>query len=315
MRSQAASQLSTGPAHAIGVPCTKTRSPVKTVRASGTYTTESLCVCAGPRSVDLDVPATHRERQRACERPIRLAAVDLAELEVAEGVVGELPEVVVVGVLQRVELRRREVVHLLGRRHRGVDLGSVGDELVAVAVVAVGVRVDERVDRPRARDRAHGVEHLPGQTQVEQRVHEQRGAVAGDEARVAVAPGAARLQVGPEAVGELVQPLREVRAHGTPAPLRDHSASLASSAPWASASSFSHATSGSTRPKPTNVPKPQSVPGMTRSRPTTSAKRPMRCATSSGCSTKLVFVSMTPGHEHLVVGELSRPSIVCPLVS
>src|SRR5437762_8181850 len=61
-----------------------------------------------------------------------------------------------------------------------------------------------------------------------------------------------------------------------------HSCRLASAAPWASASSFAQAICRWTRP-----PRPQSVEAMTRSRPTRSAKRRIRSATSSGCSTKL----------------------------
>ena len=52
-----------------------------------------------------------------------------------------------------------------------------------------------------------------------------------------------------------------------------------------------------------NVPKPQSVPAMTFSLPTTLAKRTMRSATRSGCSTKLVTVSITPGIRTLPSGK------------
>ena len=66
-------------------------------------------------------------------------------------------------------------------------------------------------------------------------------------------------------------------------PAQPHSRRLASAAPAASASSFAHAICGCTRP-----PRPQSVEAMTRSRPTRSAKRRIRSATSSGCSTTFV---------------------------
>ena len=46
--SQAATQLSTGPAHSTGWPSTNRMSPVKTVRSSGTWTSTSPRVCAGP---------------------------------------------------------------------------------------------------------------------------------------------------------------------------------------------------------------------------------------------------------------------------
>src|SRR5262249_10692016 len=77
----------------------------------------------------------------------------------------------------------------------------------------------------------------------------------------------------------------------------------ASRAPSVSAASLAQTISGSTwgfeRAK---VPKPQSDPAMTRSRPTTSAYRTIRCATSSGCSMKFVVESRTPGIKILSSG-------------
>ena len=74
---------------------------------------------------------------------------------------------------------------------------------------------------------------------------------------------------------------------------------VASAAPATSASSLAQAICGWTRP-----PRPQSVEAMTRSRPTRLAKRRMRSATSSGCSTTLVAWLTTPGQDQLVVGQL-----------
>src|ERR1700752_2024539 len=67
-------------------------------------------------------------------------------------------------------------------------------------------------------------------------------------------------------------------------------------APSASADSFAQTTDGATALL-TNakVAKPQSAPAITRSRPTMSAYWQIRCATSRGCSTKLVVEPMTPG--------------------
>src|ERR1700720_3664480 len=62
-----------------------------------------------------------------------------------------------------------------------------------------------------------------------------------------------------------------------------HSLRLASAAPCTNASSLAQAICGWIRP-----PRPQSVEAMTRSRPTRSAKRRIRSATNSGCSTTLV---------------------------
>ncbi len=51
------------------------------------------------------------------------------------------------------------------------------------------------------------------------------------------------------------------------------------------AASFAQAACGSTVLEVANVASPQSVPASTFSRPTSWAYRPIRCATSSGCST------------------------------
>lgn len=45
---------------------------------------------------------------------------------------------------------------------------------------------------------------------------------------------------------------------------------------------------------PANVAKPQSLPAIMFSRPTARAKRSIRCATSSGCSTSTVVCEITP---------------------
>ena len=67
------------------------------------------------------------------------------------------------------------------------------------------------------------------------------------------------------------------------------------SAPSRMERSFAQTTSSATRPQPAAVSKPQSVPASTRvGSPTTCATRSMRSATTSGCSTKLVSVSITP---------------------
>ena len=70
-----------------------------------------------------------------------------------------------------------------------------------------------------------------------------------------------------------------------PPRLQFHNRRVAISAPSVSALSLAHATSGWTSSPARAVAKPQSVPAMTFSRPTTLAKRSMRSATSSGCST------------------------------
>src|SRR5207245_7623109 len=84
---------------------------------------------------------------------------------------------------------------------------------------------------------------------------------------------------------------RQVRAM----PSTYHSCCDAMRAPAAIDAILAHAICGSTAEEPAIVPKPQSVPAITFSRPTTPATLQIRCATSSGCSMKLVTESITPG--------------------
>lgn len=59
--------------------------------------------------------------------------------------------------------------------------------------------------------------------------------------------------------------------------------------------SFAQTTSSATRPQPAEVSNPQSVPARTRDgSPTTATTLSIRSATTSGCSTKFVKLSMTP---------------------
>ena len=66
--------------------------------------------------------------------------------------------------------------------------------------------------------RPHGVEHLAGEPQVEERVDQQPGAAARDQPGVGPAPPAVGLQVGPDPVGDLVETLgvRHVRGRASP---------------------------------------------------------------------------------------------------
>src|SRR5262245_7396203 len=85
-----------------------------------------------------------------------------------------------------------------------------------------------------------------------------------------------------------------------------HSRRDAMSAPWRTDLSFAQTTSSATHSRPANVPKPQSVPAMTRSRsPTAATASSIRRATTSGCSTKLVVVSITPGMRIISGGSLN----------
>src|SRR5262249_79767 len=86
---------------------------------------------------------------------------------------------------------------------------------------------------------------------------------------------------------------------------RPHSSRVAIFAPSTSEASFAHMMVGWTRCANGLWAKPQSVPPMTFSRPTISARRTMRCATSSGCSTILVAWLMTPGISTLPGGSFT----------
>src|SRR5262245_2006732 len=74
-----------------------------------------------------------------------------------------------------------------------------------------------------------------------------------------------------------------------------HNSLLARTAPSTNALSLAHWIDGWTLALKGPCEKPQSVPAITFSRPTSLASRTMRCATSSGCSIKLVAWVTTPG--------------------
>jgi hypothetical protein len=194
-------------------------SPVNTTPASGTWTIASPVVCAGPTSsrrtsrADAQVePAVERRRGRA-----QLDALEGERAEDVAHVAAELgPEV---RGLERGERLRRCLGHLGGGGRGGVELRGGRQELVAEAVVAVGVRVHRGVDRVAVGDRPHRVEHRARQVEVEQRVDEQRRAAGGDQPRVAPAPPAVGLVVRVEAVGQLVQALPVLDVHGRSVPV------------------------------------------------------------------------------------------------
>ncbi len=78
-------------------------------------------------------------------------------------------------------------------------------------------------------------------------------------------------------------------------PVLEQSLSRQRRAPLRMVLNFAHTTSSATRPQPAEVSNPQSVPASTRvGSPTTVATRSSLSATTSGCSTKLVNVSITP---------------------
>ena len=84
--------------------------------------------------------------------------------------------------------------HLVGRCSGGDDL-RLGHQLVAVAVVGVGVSVDQLVEPARGHGlrTAHAGEHRTRQFEIEQGVHQQALVAVHDEPRVAPTPAAIRL--------------------------------------------------------------------------------------------------------------------------
>ena len=155
-------------------------------------------VPSGVRGADLDQVdplVANRERELSREGPRYGRQLDVAEVEGPE----DLPEegarlAELIGVVEhRCHHLRRDLRELLGGR-LGRDDGGVSHELVPVAVVSIGVRIHERVDRTSCRRCiAHGLEHLGGELQVEERVDEQGLAAVRDQPGVAPAPGAVRL--------------------------------------------------------------------------------------------------------------------------
>src|SRR5580704_14946503 len=86
-----------------------------------------------------------------------------------------------------------------------------------------------------------------------------------------------------------------------------HSCLVARSAPWRNALNFSHTTVGCTSVRYKACEEnPQSAAAMTFSRPTSLAKRTIRSAISSGCSTMLLACVIMPGASTLPSGILMR---------
>ena len=133
---------------------------------------EQVALGVGRPDLDqLDLAAGHVEGQTALERPRRRGRFDALEVEVAEEAAEQVTDLAG-RARQPGEQGRRHLGHLLGRGLGGDDLGP-GDELVAVAVVTVGVGVDDGFDRRARRPLGERLEHLRRQHEVEQRVDEQ----------------------------------------------------------------------------------------------------------------------------------------------
>ena len=119
----------------------------------------------------LDETTTHLDVETVVESARRRCEFDAGEVERSE----ERPEQFTHFPGCIVERRHHGcgyLVHLCRCCARSDDLG-LGDELVAVAVVAVGVCVEQCADGCTCRERRQGVEHALCECEVEQCVDEQ----------------------------------------------------------------------------------------------------------------------------------------------
>ena len=148
IRSQAAIQFPNGPAHTTGVPPLKRMSPVNTVSRSGSSTITSPWVWAGPTSTRSSSSRTDRDAREPVN--VRVGgpgstssnrnAPKMREMNSpADPIAGAFSSI-------RASIDAGDLVHLAGRCLGGDDLVGA-DGCVAVAVVAVGVGVDDRGDR------------------------------------------------------------------------------------------------------------------------------------------------------------------------
>jgi hypothetical protein len=92
------------------------------------------------------------------------------------------------------------VLHRFGRAGGGDDLAAF-DTAIAVAVIAVVMRVDERADLCAA-DLPEAVKHGDSVRRVEHGVDQQRLAAIGHQPRVGKSPAAVGLEIGEGAVAE-----------------------------------------------------------------------------------------------------------------
>jgi len=173
--SQAAIQLATGPAQTIGVPSMNRMSPGEDhalLRQPHDH------VALGVRWAHLeqhDLLGPDAQAQLAVEGLGGRRVRDASEVERREHLGQKAPAWSERRrILHRARHRLgRELVHLSGACPRRDD-ARAREERIAVAVVAVGVGVDQRPDALRRGNRgAHRVEHLPRQSQVEERVDQQ----------------------------------------------------------------------------------------------------------------------------------------------
>ena len=167
--------------------------------------------------MQLDLNPRNVQTQMPTERASGWGQLDVIESEGTEtlsGIGGEHRVPQVTGD-HGVQERRGDVLHLGGSGRRRNDLGP-NHQLVAKAVIAVGMGVDHGADG-RCRDNpGHLGEHGGGQPDIKQRVDQQRTAIPHHQTSVGPSPTAIGLQIAKQAVGEFVQAVverRTQRAH------------------------------------------------------------------------------------------------------
>src|SRR5262245_2771489 len=205
---------------------------------------------------------------------VHVGEVVFLQPQLAVAVEHEVERLAVVALDQLLELQQRLVEGVVVVE---LDCAVQGDRLLGVA----RRRNDENGgDRSGEQRRPWRAEHciLPrSRVLVESILRRHRSLSMGS--CPAARSWAARAGVGPRSGG----------------PAYRNSRCEARSAPSRMLASLAHTTSSATRPQPAEVSKPQSVPASTRAgSPTTSATRSRRSATTCGCSTKLVRLSITP---------------------
>lgn len=109
----------------------------------------------------------------------------------------------------------RQLGHFRGGCGGGDDPGA-GNQLVAVAVVAVRVGIDQRADCVGSRlGGAHGPQHAVGKREIVQGIHQQGLLPVDNQSRVAPAPGSARGQPGIHAIAQCLQAVFILVAHNS----------------------------------------------------------------------------------------------------
>ena len=165
----------------------------------------------GPHLLQMHRLAPHGEGAFPLKGFCGQALLHAFKIEGAKAVkeeVPEIPELTRAGSLGHGGHGGRVFVgHFLGAGLRGND-GGLRQAAVAIAVIAVGVGVDQLFDvRSGGNGRAHGLKHALRQGAVVERIDEERCVPVSDQPRVGPAPAAVGLEVGPASAAQVAQAL------------------------------------------------------------------------------------------------------------